>query len=144
MAPVTSTATWLVDTSALARLAVPQVDAVLRPRIGAGRVAVSALTWLELGFTARSLDDHAATIEPVLGRLQLVFGSPRTERRAIEVQRELLRTGHHRAVKLPDLLIASTAEAEQLSVLHYDADFDRIHAVTGQRVEWVVPAGSVP
>ena len=28
-------------------------------------------------------------------------------------------------------------------VLHYDADFDRIAAVTGQPCEWVVPAGSV-
>jgi hypothetical protein len=28
-------------------------------------------------------------------------------------------------------------------VLHYDADFDRIAAVTGQYCKWVVPAGSV-
>jgi hypothetical protein len=28
-------------------------------------------------------------------------------------------------------------------VLHYDADFDLISEVTGQRCEWVVPAGSV-
>jgi hypothetical protein len=29
-------------------------------------------------------------------------------------------------------------------VLHYDADFDLIASVTGQRCQWVVPAGSVP
>ena len=45
--------------------------------------------------------------------------------------------------KVPDLLIAAAAEANGLTVLHYDADFDRISAVTGQRSEWVVPAGSV-
>jgi hypothetical protein len=28
-------------------------------------------------------------------------------------------------------------------VLHHDTDFDRIAAVTGQPVEWVVPRGSV-
>lgn len=28
-------------------------------------------------------------------------------------------------------------------MLHYDADFDLISAVTGQRSQWVVPAGSV-
>jgi hypothetical protein len=28
-------------------------------------------------------------------------------------------------------------------VLHYDADFERIAAITGQAVEWVVPAGSL-
>ena len=47
------------------------------------------------------------------------------------------------ARKVPDLLIAAAAEANGLTVLHYDADFDRISAVTGQRSEWVVPAGSV-
>jgi hypothetical protein len=30
-----------------------------------------------------------------------------------------------------------------LSVLHYDADFDRIAAVTGQPHEWIVPKGSL-
>jgi hypothetical protein len=28
--------------------------------------------------------------------------------------------------------------------LHYDGDFDAVAAVTGQRCQWVVPAGSVP
>ena len=27
-------------------------------------------------------------------------------------------------------------------LLHYDADFDRIAAVTGQAMEWVVPRGT--
>lgn len=30
-----------------------------------------------------------------------------------------------------------------LAVLHYDADYDLIAAVTGQTAEWVVPRGSV-
>jgi hypothetical protein len=29
-------------------------------------------------------------------------------------------------------------------VLHYDKDFDLMARVTGQRTEWIVPAGSVP
>lgn len=44
---------------------------------------------------------------------------------------------------MPDLLIAAAAEARDLVVLHYDAYFDRIAAVTGQRVEWVVAARAV-
>jgi hypothetical protein len=44
---------------------------------------------------------------------------------------------------VPELLIAAAAEARDLIVLHYDADFDRIAAVTGQRCEWILPAGSV-
>jgi predicted nucleic acid-binding protein len=55
----------------------------------------------------------------------------------------MLAAKHQRGRKLPDLLIAAAAEANGLTVLHYDADFDRISAVTGQRCEWVVPSGSV-
>jgi predicted nucleic acid-binding protein len=45
--------------------------------------------------------------------------------------------------KVPDLLVAAAAEDAGLVVLHYDADFDRIAVVTGQKCEWVVAAGSV-
>jgi predicted nucleic acid-binding protein len=46
---------------------------------------------------------------------------------------------------VPDVLVAAAAAAEErgLTVLHYDADFDRIAAVTGQSCAWVVPSGSV-
>ncbi len=142
MASVTSTATYLVDTSALARLSVPKVSDVLRPRIDVGRVAITAVTRLEIGSTARSRSDHDESQRRILERLQLVYGSPRSERRAIEVQQALMNVGQHRAVKLPDLLIASPAEVEGLIVLHFDADFDRIATVTDQPVEWVVPAGT--
>ena len=45
--------------------------------------------------------------------------------------------------RLPDLIIAATAEEHGATVLHYDADYDRIAAVTGQPVEWVAPRGSL-
>jgi predicted nucleic acid-binding protein len=62
--------------------------------------------------------------------------------RARQVQR-LLAAKHQRGRKVPDLLIAAAAELGGLTVLHYDADFDRIAAITAQPTEWVVPAGSV-
>lgn len=46
----------------------------------------------------------------------------------------LLATRHQWGRKVPDLLIAAAAEASDLAVLHDDADFDRIAAVTGQPV----------
>lgn len=143
MAAVSPTATWLVDTSALARLSVPEVDAVLRPRIDAGRVAVAAVTWLEIGYTARSRADHERSQRSVLERLQLVYGTPRSERRAIDVQERLMEVAHHRTVKLPDLLVAAIGETEGLTVLHYDADFDRVSDITGQPTEWVVGQGTI-
>jgi predicted nucleic acid-binding protein len=69
--------------------------------------------------------------------------SPRAEQRAREVQAEFVRRGQHRAVSIPDLLVAAVAEVERMSVLHYDADFELVAGITGQPAEWVVPRGSV-
>jgi hypothetical protein len=45
-------------------------------------------------------------------------------------------------VSIPDLLIAATAERFTLTVLHYDRGYERIAEITGQRTEWVIPAGT--
>ncbi len=63
--------------------------------------------------------------------------------RAVDVQDVLATRSRHRDAKLADLLIAAAAEAAGLVVLHYDRDFELIADVTGQPVEWVVPAGTV-
>nr|WP_245723548.1 PIN domain-containing protein [Microbacterium humi] len=47
----------------------------------------------------------------------------------------LVAKGHHRAPSVGDLLIAATAEAAGLTVLHVDKDFELIADVTGQPVE---------
>ncbi len=62
--------------------------------------------------------------------------------RALEVQHHALNAGFHRALPLPDLLIAATAELHRRTVLHYDGDFDMIASLTGQAAEWVVPPGT--
>ena len=63
--------------------------------------------------------------------------------RALEIHRALAETSQHRHFSLPDLIIAATAEAHDATVLHYDADYDRIAAVTGQPMEWVAAKGSL-
>jgi predicted nucleic acid-binding protein len=66
----------------------------------------------------------------------------RRRRRALQVQR-LLAQRSQCGRKIPDLLVAAAAEELDVAVLHYDADFDLITSVTGQRCQWVVPAGTV-
>ncbi|GAB4048417.1 PIN domain-containing protein [Catellatospora paridis] len=63
--------------------------------------------------------------------------------RAMEVHLSLAASSQHRHFRLPDLIIAATAEQHGATVLHYDADYDRIAAVTGQPVEWIAPRGSL-
>ncbi len=63
--------------------------------------------------------------------------------RALAVHREVASTSQHRGFSLPDLIIAATADVHGATVLHYDADFDRIAGVTGQPVAWVAAQGSL-
>jgi predicted nucleic acid-binding protein len=53
----------------------------------------------------------------------------------------LAEKGQHRT-PIPDLMIAAIAVTARAVILHYDADYERIAAVTGQPHEWVVPRGS--
>jgi predicted nucleic acid-binding protein len=82
----------------------------------------------------------------VVGALEAFVGVETTAehlRRALQVQR-LLAERSQRGRRIADLLIAAGAEQLDLTVFHYEGDFDAIAAVTGQRCQWVVPAGSVP
>jgi predicted nucleic acid-binding protein len=53
----------------------------------------------------------------------------------VEVLTLLADRGQHRALSIPDLIIAATAELTGLTILHLDKDFEVIARVTGQSVE---------
>jgi predicted nucleic acid-binding protein len=133
--------THLVDTSVLTRLRNDAIRAAVEPLAASGALARTGITDLEIGYSARSAKEWDLVID-ALNAFELIETSADHVRRALQVQR-LLAAKHQRGRKVPDLLVAAAAEASGLAVLHYDTDFDRIGAVTGQRVEWVVSAGSV-
>ena len=133
--------THLVDTSVLTRLRTATVRDAIESRAGRGELARAGISDLEIGYSARSALEWDRLAD-ALGVFELVETTADHLRRARQVQR-LLAAKHQRGRKLPDLLVAAAAEARNLTVLHYDADFDRIAAVTGQPCEWVVPAGTV-
>ncbi len=131
----------VVDTSVLKRLSAPTVRAVVEPLADAGRLARADISDLEVGHSAR----NAGEWDDLIGALDIFVLIETTADhigRARQVQR-LLTTRSQRGRKIPDLLIAAAAEAERLTILHYDQDFDKVAEVTGQRAQWVVPAGSV-
>jgi len=92
-------------------------------------------------YSARSKTD-AEIIREGLSGFDWLYTPDEVWDRALEVQQLLIGAGTWRAVSLPDLLIAATAERHGVSVLHYDADYDLISAVTHQPTRWVVPRGS--
>lgn len=63
--------------------------------------------------------------------------------RALAVHRALAADSQHRHFRLPDLVIAATAELHGATVLHYDAHYERITDITAQPVESVAPRGSL-
>lgn len=141
MAPI---ARYLVDKSALARLQNPAVASRLEPLLEAGAVATCAIVELEVGFSARSPDDYEGTMRDRAAGYTMLAMDDWVWRQALEIQARLAAAGQLRSVPIPDLLIAATAERHRVTVLHYDGDYERIAAITGQSTEWVVERGSVP
>jgi predicted nucleic acid-binding protein len=136
-------ATYLADKSALTRSETrPEVREVIEPLLLAGRIATCGIVDLELLYSAPSPSAYHELAE-VLSAMPRVPVTDAAVDRALEVQSLLAEKAQHRSVPLPDLLIAACAENAGLTVLHYDADYERIAKLTGQPVQWVVPRGSV-
>jgi predicted nucleic acid-binding protein len=136
-------ATYLADKSALTRRDTrPEVREVIEPLLLAGRIATCGIVDLELLYSAPTPAGYRELADALRGLPRVPVTEAAVER-ALEVQARLADRSQHRSVPLPDLLIAACAEAAGLTVLHYDADYERIGNLTGQPVQWVVPRGSV-
>lgn len=127
---------WLIDKSAVGRIASSPDAGVWRDRVQRGLVRITTPTLLEVGFSARSVSDwRAALHSPPIALMPVEALTPRIEGRALAVQELLAGRGQHRAPSIPDLLIAATAELVGLTVLHLDKDFELIAEITGQDLE---------
>jgi predicted nucleic acid-binding protein len=128
--------TWLIDKSALVRLAVSPDVAEWAARIERGLVRITTVTRLETGYSAPSGPDlRTALRQPPMSSMPVEYLTPAIEDRAAEILTLLADRGQHRAPSLPDLIIAATAELAGLTVLHLDKDFDLIAGITGQSME---------
>jgi predicted nucleic acid-binding protein len=127
---------WLIDKSALVRLAASPDAPGWADKIERGLVRITTVTRLEVGYSARSGSELRAGLrQPPLASMPVEYLTPATEDRAVEVLALLADRGRHRAPSIPDVLIAATAELAELTVLHLDKDFEIIADVTGQSVE---------
>ena len=118
--------------------------AVLGPLIEAGLVGTCGVIEFELGWATRNADEFDLIRADREEGYEWLATHDEDWYRALGVQAALWRSGRVRAVGFPDLLIAAVAEREQVTLLHYDSDFDLISQITGQPMQWVVPRGTVP
>jgi predicted nucleic acid-binding protein len=127
---------WLIDKSALVRLAGSADAAQWAARIERGLVRIATVTRLEVGYSARSGPDLRADLRrPPLAAMPVQYQTPAIEDRAVEVLTLLADRGQHRAPSVPDLIISATAELAGLTVLHLDKGFEIIAGITGQPLE---------
>jgi predicted nucleic acid-binding protein len=127
---------WLIDKSALVRIATSPDAYEWSNRIARGLVRIATVTRLEVGFSARAGRSlRESSDRPPLSSMPVEHLTPAVEQRAVDVQLLLADRGQHRSASIPDLLIAAAAELSGLLVLHVDKDFELIAGVTGQQVE---------
>ncbi|MFC7546297.1 PIN domain nuclease [Plantactinospora sp. GCM10030261] len=134
---------YLADTSVyVMQRRHPQVRRRFETLLAEGRLAACQMTTLEYLNNAPDPRGYERLWAAMHGQRWLDVTSGAFDR-ALAVHRELAARSQHRHFRLPDLVIAATAEAHGATVLHYDADYDRIAAVTGQPTEWVAARGSL-
>lgn len=134
---------YLVDTSVAVRSEHPSVRGLIAGLI-VDRAAATCVTLdLRAGYSGRNHADLKAIAER---RRSLYVTLPVTEtmaERAREVQARMAARDMHRTARAVNVLTAAIAEQHGAVVLHYDADFEHIAAVTGQPHLWVAPRGSL-
>lgn len=106
------------------------------------QIATCPIVELELLFSARD----GAGFDAVADDLAQLRNAPVTRSvttAARQAMRHLAHVGHHRAVKIPDLLIAACAQDAAIGVLHYDEHFDRLASVLEFESRWIARRGSL-
>jgi predicted nucleic acid-binding protein len=134
---------YLADKSALARLHLPAVRAELEPLIMRALVGICGVTELEMLFSARNIQERSRMKEQLAASLDRVDTPQDIWDQAAEIQEALTEQAQRRSASIPDLIVAATARARGLEILHYDRDFDTIARYTEQAARWIVPPGTV-
>lgn len=142
-APAFGGGVFIADKSAWQRADHSAVAAEWREAMVAGQIAISPIVKLELLYStqdSRGFDE----LERLLAVLRDIPVTRSVTDAGIAAMRMLAhrRPLHHR-VRLPDLLIAATAQDVGVGVLHYDHHYDRLAEVLEFESRWLAPPGSL-
>lgn len=106
-------------------------------------VVFTTVQLLELLFTAPSPKQWALDYAE-FGRHPVLHHTGLTHLLAIDIQHRLWHSGRTRAAGCVDVVIAAIAVQYNVTVVHYDADFDHIKTVVPEfRHEWVAQKGTL-
>lgn len=136
-------ARYLIDTSAASRMTSADVSSVVGPLIANGLVATAAPLDFEALWSARSSAEYEQLWQDRKIAYEYLPTNDEHWQTALDTQRALAQNGTLRAVKLVDLLVAALAEDHNVTVLHYDSDFEIVAQVLDFSHQWVVPRGTL-
>jgi predicted nucleic acid-binding protein len=134
---------YLADKSALARLHLPAVREELEPLMERALVSICGVTELEMLYSARNIQERARMKEQLEASMNRIDIPEDIWEQAAKIQEALTEQAQHRSASIPDLIVAATARARGLEILHYDRDFETIARYTEQPARWIVPPGTV-
>jgi predicted nucleic acid-binding protein len=104
---------------------------------------------LESGYSARNFQDHQDAMQKLFGPFDKLAPVPELLEIAVDLQGRLFKAGIGRSVGVADLIVAAHAlhyrgEGAAVTIVHYDADYDRLARVAPElRTQWLVPRGSL-
>jgi hypothetical protein len=130
---------WLIDTSALAQRGHPAVHKRLAGCIEDG-ATVCDMVVAESFIRARSVDDLAAR-KRFFDVMDVLLVDRAVWAGVTDIAERLAAVG--KTVATGDAIIAACAIVNDVTVLHYDADYEAVGAVVDLAHEWVVPAGTL-
>jgi predicted nucleic acid-binding protein len=131
--------TYLLDRSAWVQAPLHQQAAHrIAELIRRGELALCTITALEILYSARNANEYRRDHQRLSAFTWIELGQAR---RAIDLQAALAERGWHRT-PIPDVIIAATAAEHDLTVLHYDSDYERLAETAGTTHEWIIPRGS--
>ncbi len=135
---------YLIDTSAMARIADLRVRAIILAAIDNGTAATCVTVDLEAIYSGRNVQEIEQLLKVRTEHFQQLPVTVEVQERAKQVMLLLAHRGMHRVAGVFDALTAAVAEIHRATILHYDADFEHIASVTGQQHRWIVPRGEIP
>jgi predicted nucleic acid-binding protein len=102
-----------------------------------GDLALCTMTVLEILYSARNADTYNRDCARLSSLRWVDLSVPRA---AVDLQQTLAHRGWHRT-SIPDVIIAATAAEHDLTVLHYDSDYERLAEAAKVAHEWIIPRG---
>ncbi len=115
----------------------------IEPLINGGVLATCATLDAEALYSARSPGEYEQIRADRHGAYEYLPTNDEHCQRAVAAQRELARTGQHRAVGIADLPTAVLAAEHRPTLVHHDAHFDTAAEVIDFEQRWVTTPGTI-